>query len=199
VYQMNGKSRYRTCTAYSEYPRSSSMSVRSSKNVRSPINPTYIPTGLKANTEPKISGIDDAHRIAPKYPGCRTHWYGPFVITVWARSCTRARITSISCAILGSSLIYLIVEDKIQQPHLPPSIQDNWNNIVENLTNTDEKAIVTLIIAEGGTMFQSQLVEKSGFSKTKVSLVLDRLEARNVLERRRHGMSNVIVLKSATK
>jgi hypothetical protein len=118
----------------------------------------------------------------------------PNIYTAWDMV-----ITSISCAILGSSLIYLIVEDKIQQPHLPPSIQDNWNNIVENLTNTDEKAIVTLIIAEGGTMFQSQLVEKSGFSKTKVSLVLDRLEARNVLERRRHGMSNVIVLKSATK
>ena len=108
-------------------------------------------------------------------------------------------ITSVSCAILGSSLIYLFIEDKIQQPHLPPSIQDNWNNIVENLTHPDEKAIVTLIIAEGGTMFQSQLVEKSGFSKTKVSLVLDRLEARNIVERRRHGMSNVIVLKSATK
>jgi len=118
----------------------------------------------------------------------------PNIYTAWDMI-----ITSISCAILGSSLIYLIVEDKIQQPYLPPSIQDNWNNIVENLTNTDEKAIVSLIITEGGTMFQSQLVEKSGFSKTKVSLVLDRLEARNVLERRRHGMSNVIVLKSATK
>ena len=108
-------------------------------------------------------------------------------------------ITSISCVILGSSLIYLIVEDKIQHTHSSLSIQDSWNNIVENLANPDEKTIVTLLIAEGGTMFQSQLVEKSGYSKTKVSLVLDRLEARNVLERRRHGMSNVIVLKSATK
>lgn len=118
----------------------------------------------------------------------------PNIYTAW-----NLVITSISCAILGSSLIYLIVEAKIQQPNPSPSIQDDWNNIVENLANPDEKTIVTLIIAEGGTMFQSQLVEKSGYSKTKVSLVLDRLEARNVLERRRHGMSNVIVLKSATK
>lgn len=107
-------------------------------------------------------------------------------------------VTSISCAILGSSLIYLLVETKIQQPHNSLSIQDNWNTIVETLANPDEKAIVTLIIAEGGTIFQTQLVEKSGYSKTKVSLVLNRLEARNVVERRRHGMSNVIVLKSAT-
>ena len=118
----------------------------------------------------------------------------PNIYTAWD-----LLITSISCAIFGSSLIYLIVEDKIQQPYPSPSIQDDWNNIVENLANPDEKTIVTLIIVEGGTMFQSQLVEKSGYSKTKVSLVLDRLEARNVLERRRHGMSNVIVLKSASK
>jgi uncharacterized membrane protein len=38
-------------------------------------------------------------------------------------------------------------------------------------------------------------VDKSGYSKSKVSLVLDRLEARRILERRRRGMSNVIVLK----
>jgi uncharacterized membrane protein len=52
-----------------------------------------------------------------------------------------------------------------------------------------------LIVEEGGTIFQSQLVDKSGYSKSKVSLVLDRLEARKILERRRRGMSNVIVLK----
>ena len=105
-------------------------------------------------------------------------------------------ITSISCTVLGASLIYLLVADKTHHTlHNPPSIQDNWNHTLETLTNPDEKAIVTLIIAEGGTIFQSQLVEKSGYSKSKVSLTLDRLEARNVLERRRRGMSNVIVLK----
>jgi uncharacterized membrane protein len=40
-----------------------------------------------------------------------------------------------------------------------------------------------------------QLVERSGFFKSKVSLVLDRLEARGILERGRHGMSNAVVLK----
>ena len=59
----------------------------------------------------------------------------------------------------------------------------------------DEKVIVKIVIDEGGTMFQSQLVEKSGFSKSKVSLILDRLEARRILERKRRGMTNVIVLK----
>jgi uncharacterized membrane protein len=58
-----------------------------------------------------------------------------------------------------------------------------------------EKRIVNLIIDERGTIFQSQLVDRSGYSKSKVSLILDRLEAKKILERKRHGMSNAIVLK----
>ena len=105
-------------------------------------------------------------------------------------------VTGVSSFVLGSSLIYLLLIDK--KDHIQnggPSIREHWEALLEDLSNTDEKEIVKLIIAEGGTIFQSQLVEKSGYSKSKVSLILDRLEARNILERRRHGMSNVIVLK----
>jgi uncharacterized membrane protein len=63
------------------------------------------------------------------------------------------------------------------------------------LTNPDEQKIVSLIIDEGGTIFQSLLVDRSGYSKRKVSLILDRLEAKKILERKRHGMSNAIVLR----
>lgn len=46
---------------------------------------------------------------------------------------------------------------------------------MEKLTNEDERKIYQLIMEENGIIFQSQLVEKSGFSKSKVSLILDRL------------------------
>jgi hypothetical protein len=115
----------------------------------------------------------------------------PNIFTSWDMA-----ITSISCFVLGSSLIYLLLDSSERPQSTPPSIQDNWNQTVETLTNTDEKELVTLIITEGGTIFQSQLVENSGYSKSKVSLILDRLEARNIIERRRRGMSNVVVLKT---
>jgi uncharacterized membrane protein len=44
-------------------------------------------------------------------------------------------------------------------------------------------------------MFQGELVDRSGFTKSKVSLVLDRLEARRKVERKRYGMSNIVQLK----
>lgn len=99
-----------------------------------------------------------------------------------------------SCFVLGSCLIYLLGVDKPVTGKAPAAPAD-WGRLIESLTAEDERTIVQLVADEGGTMFQSQLVEVSGFSKSKVSLVLDRLEARGVLERRRHGMSNAVVLK----
>ncbi len=96
-----------------------------------------------------------------------------------------------SCFVLGASLIYLLQADGVKTQTEP----GNWDQLIEGLKGEDERKIVRIIADEGGTLFQSQLVEMSGFSKSKVSIVLDRLEARGILERRRHGMSNVVVLK----
>ena len=106
-------------------------------------------------------------------------------------------VTSVSCFVLGSSLIYLLLvgKNEVVSKGETSLMKGNWDKILKRLTNTDERKIVQLIIDEGGTIFQSQLVDKSGYSKSKVSLVLDKLEARKILERRRHGMSNVVVLK----
>lgn len=58
----------------------------------------------------------------------------------------------------------------------------------------DDKTVFDAVAAEG-TVFQSDLIRKLGYSKVKVSRILDRLEMRGLVERRRRGMANVIVLK----
>jgi hypothetical protein len=105
-------------------------------------------------------------------------------------------VIGISGFIMGSSLVYLWLIDRSWSPHLKQTISTkNWDELLNKTSSPEEQKIVSLIINEGGTMFQGQLVDKSGYSKTKVSLILDRLEAKKILERRRHGMSNVVVLK----
>ncbi len=101
-----------------------------------------------------------------------------------------------SSFVLGSSLIYLLLIDKNKEALTKISlIKEKWNKLLGELSDPDETVIVKIVVDEGGTIFQSQLVEKSGFSKSKVSLILDRLEARRILERKRRGMTNVVVLK----
>jgi uncharacterized membrane protein len=59
----------------------------------------------------------------------------------------------------------------------------------------DEKKIYKSIDAAGGAVFQSELVGKTKLSKVKVSRLLDKLEGKGLVERRRRGMTNLVLLK----
>lgn len=58
----------------------------------------------------------------------------------------------------------------------------------------EEKSILKEVANEGA-IFQATLVEKTGLSKVKVTRILDILEGKGFIERKRRGMSNVIILK----
>lgn len=62
-----------------------------------------------------------------------------------------------------------------------------------NLTK-EEKQVLNLII-ENKTIFQADIIEKTNFSKAKVTRIIDRLEGNGLVERKRRGMTNIIVLK----
>ncbi|MCP8309805.1 MAG: hypothetical protein H3Z54_14155 [archaeon] len=118
---------------------------------------------------------------------------------------TDVAIIGVSCFVLGASLLYLLLpyqvisvptNTHITQGEVRPIVaMENWRKVLEELTDEDERKVYQLIMDENGVIFQGRLVEKSGFPKSKISLVLDRLEARDLIERKRRGMSNIVVLK----
>ncbi len=59
----------------------------------------------------------------------------------------------------------------------------------------DERKIYKVILDSDGIINQSELAEKTGISKSNVSRVLDLLESKGLVERRRRGMGNIILLK----
>lgn len=61
--------------------------------------------------------------------------------------------------------------------------------------DAEEKNLIKNLEDAKGTMFQSDLVEKSGFDKVKVTRILDRLEGKQIIERKRRGMTNIVILK----
>ncbi|MBU2503806.1 MAG: hypothetical protein KJ879_02015, partial [Nanoarchaeota archaeon] len=66
-----------------------------------------------------------------------------------------------------------------------------------NLEGLDkkEKEAVKIVQAENGTIFQAELMEKLGIGKVGITRLLDKLEAKQIIERKRRGMNNVVVLK----
>jgi uncharacterized membrane protein len=91
--------------------------------------------------------------------------------------------------------VFLILSD-LRSAKLKNQSLEGWKRVISSLEG-DEKSIYELIAAKDGVMFQSNIVDESGLAKVKVSRILDRLEARNLVERRRRGMSNVVVLKKS--
>jgi len=70
--------------------------------------------------------------------------------------------------------------------------------MMEDIAKTlkeDEATVLRMIIASDGTITQGELVERTGLPKSTVSTCLDALEVRGIVERRRRGMGNLIVLK----
>lgn len=72
--------------------------------------------------------------------------------------------------------------------------KENYQKVFSKL-NGDEKLVLEKVIEAEGTLFQSELAEKTKFSKVKVTRILDKLEGKGLIERKRRGMTNVVILK----
>jgi short subunit fatty acids transporter len=97
--------------------------------------------------------------------------------------------------------LYMIffAKEKIEQTVVKQEIKakevkkEHYEEVLNKL-NDDERKILELVIDSKGTIFQSALVEQSGFTKVKVTRLLDTLEGRKLIERKRRGMTNVVIL-----
>ncbi len=60
--------------------------------------------------------------------------------------------------------------------------------------DSDSRRVYDLLRNANGSLFQSDLIRETGFSKVKLSRLLDKLEQGGLVERRRRGMANLVVL-----
>ncbi|MFH1403949.1 MAG: hypothetical protein ABIH11_06760 [Candidatus Altiarchaeota archaeon] len=81
-----------------------------------------------------------------------------------------------------------------KEPATTSDRKEKWSEKLSTL-DADEKVVFTLLMESDGTLFQSEIVEKTGLSKVKVTRILDKLESRMMVERRRRGLTNIVVIK----
>ncbi|HPR41790.1 MAG TPA: MarR family transcriptional regulator [Candidatus Methanofastidiosa archaeon] len=70
----------------------------------------------------------------------------------------------------------------------------NWENTALSLGG-QEAMIYDLLISSDGIMLQSDIVSALNISKSTVSRILDLLESKGLVEKRRRGMGNLIMLR----
>lgn len=72
--------------------------------------------------------------------------------------------------------------------------KDAYGKILKTLQG-EERLVLEKVIEADGSIFQSDLVGKSGLGKVKVSRILDKLEGKGLIETKARGITNVILLK----
>jgi DNA-binding transcriptional ArsR family regulator len=102
-----------------------------------------------------------------------------------------------SSIMAGMSVVYLMLFDKVQKPTGEMLLEgrlSKYEFIIPTLKNDEQKVFQAVIDAQG-IIAQSDLPGITGVSKSNVSRALDLLESRGLVERKRRGMGNTILLK----
>jgi len=87
------------------------------------------------------------------------------------------------------------VPAKEEKQIITKTIREKEKKINLSGLDSEEKKLIQIVSEANGSIFQSELTEKSGFDKVKVTRILDRLEGKQVIERRRRGMTNIVILR----
>jgi uncharacterized membrane protein len=104
--------------------------------------------------------------------------------------------TWISLAIAGIILVIglVIMFMKPIERIVVKKIKEKKKKIDLNGLNSQEKDVINLLQDEGA-IFQRTLMEKLEIGKVGMTRILDKLESKGIVERKRRGMNNVVVLK----
>ena len=115
-------------------------------------------------------------------------------VCVHERSLLPLYIGSISFGILLIIGLFLIFYEKPKEEVMQEGMQKKKIHIPENL-DEEEKKIIEILNSKEGSVYQSDLIKETSYSKVKITRILDKLEQKKLIDRKRRGMTNIIVLK----
>jgi len=84
--------------------------------------------------------------------------------------------------------------DRPPSDDLLESRRQEWEETADRLAD-NERAVYETVLAADGVLQQAEIVDRTDLSKATVSRMLDSLESKQLLERKRRGMGNVVVLR----
>lgn len=118
-------------------------------------------------------------------------------VTACPMNKTITQQTYLALAIVGVliTISFILIFTKPKEKIIIKKIKEKKAKLnLENL-DKDERIVVDLLLKENGTMFQASLMEKLEIGKVGMTRLLDKLEAKQLIERKRRGMNNIVVLK----
>jgi hypothetical protein len=96
----------------------------------------------------------------------------------------------VSFAVLGIGVYLVIPARKI----IPVEEKIAFKEVDLSKLDDDEKKVYNILKSNDGSMYQSDLLRQMGFSKVQMTRLLDKLAARKIIDRKRRGMTNIVIL-----
>lgn len=103
---------------------------------------------------------------------------------------------------LGMAIVYLYKEMSVDEmagvfykKDEQKKIKNDKLEIAMNMLSGDDKKVFGEIMKYEKGIRQNELCAKSGFSKVKITRAVARLEAKGLIHKSRHGLTNLIVIK----
>lgn len=93
--------------------------------------------------------------------------------------------------VIGFAIMFTKPKEKI----IIKKIKEKKKKLDLNGLGKDEKKVMKFLQEENGAIFQKTLMEKLEIGKVGMTRLLDKLEAKQFIERKRRGMNNIVVLK----
>jgi hypothetical protein len=106
--------------------------------------------------------------------------------------------TYLSLSIIGVVLVVglVIMFTKPKEKIVIKTIKEKKKKINLEGLGDIEKKVVDILQSENNAIFQNTLMEKLGIGKVGITRLLDKLEAKQIIERKRRGMNNIVVLRN---
>jgi DNA-binding transcriptional ArsR family regulator len=103
----------------------------------------------------------------------------------------------LSALMTGGSCIYLFLMPENTSAEVTAVKKEKWTKNLSSIRDLGENAqrVYALLMENDGIMAQSDIVAKTGISKVSVTRALDTLEGKDLVERKRRGMGNIIYLR----
>ncbi len=81
----------------------------------------------------------------------------------------------------------------------PAGMDTGTNRNVTDFLDGSEKDVYDMILSAGGSILQRNIVNQDRYSRSKVTRIIDRLERMGLVDRIRHGSTNLIVVRKQSK
>ena len=105
--------------------------------------------------------------------------------------------TYLSLGIVGLLIIigFVLIFSKPKEKIVIKKVAEKKKKIDFSKLDSREREVIKILEQENGTIFQATLMEKLNMGKVGITRLLDKLEAKQLIERKRRGMNNIVVLR----